>query len=87
MYIKDKENAAIFDEAPDSQIDETLAMICQFNSFIHSFSQSITTNCTPAPTMPGAKCDPRAYYLLCPGRLLHSVNSHNHLYVVGTNML
>ena len=43
IYIKDKENAAIFDEAPDSQIDETLGMIHQFNPFIHSFSQSIPT--------------------------------------------
>lgn len=33
-------------------MDETLGMIHQFNSFIHSFSQSITTNCTPVPTMP-----------------------------------
>ena len=52
IYIKDKENASIFDEAPDSQMDETLGMIRQFNSFTHSFSQSITTNCMPVPTMP-----------------------------------
>ena len=57
------------------------------HSFIHSVSQSITSNCTPAPTMPGTVLSVIPELTICHTLedFRHSsVNSRHHPYVVGT---